>query len=149
MKPRKKNAGSAPGPFDAVLSVFGRKTSETPSMQVEKRLATANLLDELASLDMAIATRQAERIEAAYAAGESPAPADVALYTSSVASARASVAEKARLLGTYGATAGKQDKDAVPTFRVFVSNGKLPAETGAEDVEPEDLAVSEPKESSA
>lgn len=144
---QRKQKGRAPGPFDAVLSVFGRDPgAETPELAVEKRLASANLLDELASLDMAIARNQATRIEAAYAAGEEPSPADVALYTQTVASVRTSVAEKARLLGTYGATAGKQDKDQVPTFRVFVSNGRLPTETGAEDVENEDLAVSEPKE---
>jgi hypothetical protein len=125
------------GPFDAVLGVFGRRPVDAPEFKVEPRRADVAILDEVASLDIAIARRQAERIEAAYAEGRQPTSADVALYTSSTSSARASVAEKARLLGTYGAAAGRQDKDQPPTFRVFVSAGKLPSETGADDAEPD------------
>lgn len=152
MKQRKQNDAPAPAsPFGSFLSVFKRdeKSPNAPALHVEKRLATANLLDEIASLDIAIATKQAARIEDAYARGMQPAPADVQLYAGAVDSVRKSVAEKARLLGTYGATAGKQDKDSTPTFRVFVSNGRLPTETGAEDADGEDLAVSEPKETPA
>lgn len=154
MKQRKQKGESPPpGPFDAVLSVFGRRAKvETPDLAVEKRNADVGMLDEVASLDIAVARRQFERLETAYASGAQPASADVSLYTSAVASVRASVAEKARLLGTYGAVAGKQDKDATPTFRIVVNRegGRLPPETGAEDDGAgEDLAVVEPKESNA
>lgn len=140
----------APGPFDAFLGVFrGAAKVGAPDLTVERKNADVGLLDELASLDRQIALRQFERIETIYAEGGTPEPADVALYTASVQSVRASVAEKAKLLGSYGALAGKQDRDAVPTFRVIVNSmgGRLPAETGAEDVaETPDVEVSERKD---
>ncbi len=145
MKPQKKNADApTPGPFDTVLAVFGRKkTDERKPVEVEKRNADVQMLDEVASLDIALANRQFERLNAAYENGMQPAAADVSLYTASVASVRASVSEKARLLGTYGATAGKQDRDAVPAFHIVVNRGggKLPPETGAEDADDEIPAV--------
>lgn len=145
MKPRRPNP-NAPGPLDAAIAAFGpRPGSASPNLTVERRSADVGLLDELASLDISIARRQFERLETAYQNGQSPNAADVSLYTSAASSARASVVEKARLLGTYGAIAGKQDRDATPTFRVFVSNGELPPETGAEPSTKHDLSIRESK----
>jgi hypothetical protein len=107
-------------------------TPNRPNLKVEHRAADVSVLDELVSLDLALANRQFERLETAYNCGQSPNAADVSLYTSATTGARANVAEKAKLLGTYGAIAGKQDRDATPTFRVYVSAGELPPETGAE-----------------
>jgi hypothetical protein len=148
MKPQKKPAEHAvakAGPFDAVLAVFGRRGSgdDRKTVEVEKRLADVGMLDELASLDMALANRQFERLNTAYENGMQPAAADVSLYTAAASSVRASVSEKARLLGTYGAAAGRQDRDAAPTFQIVVNRGggKLPPETGAEDADDEIPAV--------
>jgi len=133
MKPRRRTNEPAPGPLDAALNVFAASSRPaSPSLAVEQRTADVGLLDELASLDITIARRQFDRINEAYARGQSPNAADVSLYTSASAGARASVSEKAKLLGTYGAIAGKQERDATPTFRVYVSSGELPLETGAE-----------------
>lgn len=130
---RRPKDENVPGPLDAALGAFGRSASgEPPNLTVEQRTADVGLLDELASLDIAIARRQFERLETAYQRGQSPNAADVSLYTSAADGVRRSVTEKAKLLGTFGAIAGKQDRDATPTFRVFVSSGELPPETGAE-----------------
>jgi hypothetical protein len=135
MRHRRTEAADRASPFALARAILGgpKKPTETP--QVEKRLADVSVLDELVSLDLHLAKRQHERIETAYAEDRVPAPADVSLYAAATTSARASVAEKAKILGTYGGSGGPIDKNKEPSFRVYVSDGKLPAETGADDAE--------------
>jgi hypothetical protein len=135
MRHRRTEADDASSPFALARALLRgpKKTAETPA--VEKRLADVSVLDELVSLDLHLARRQHERLETAYAENRLPAPSDVSLYAAATTSARASVAEKAKILGTYGGAGGQIDKNKEPSFRVYVSAGRLPAETGADDAE--------------
>ncbi len=133
MRHRRTKAADRTSPFALARAILGgpKKPAETP--KVEKRLADVSVLDELVSLDLHLAKRQHERLETAYANGELPAPSDVALYAASTSSARASVAEKAKILGTYGGAGGQIDKDETPRFVVHVDRPELPEETGASE----------------
>jgi hypothetical protein len=133
MRHRRTEADDAASPFAIARALLGgpKKPAETPA--VEKRLADVSVLDELVSLDLHLARRQHERLETAYAEDRVPAPSDVSLYAAATTSARASVAEKAKILGTYGGAGGQIDKDETPRFVVHVDRPELPEETGASE----------------
>lgn len=129
---RARSRADISSPFAAARRILCGPTKHEPR-PVEQRLADVSLLDEIASLDAATAKSAFERMEQARAAGDEVDPADVQLYTSSAESARRSVVEKAKTLGTYGGESPNRDR--APSFRVFVSTGALPADTGADDAE--------------
>lgn len=134
MRHRPPVRSSERSPFEIARRILCGSSKHEPR-PVEQRLADVSLLDELASLDAATAKGAFERMERSRADGDPVDPVDVQLFASSAESVRRSVEGKARILGTYGAVGGRSDKNEIPTFRIEVSAGKLPPETGAIDAD--------------